>query len=291
MPFIRLSDDFDDHPKFSALSDGAFRLWCQTLAYSRRYETDGVVPLQTVKTRRAYSAPRVAELVKPWKAGENPLWKLDDGSIVIHDYLEWNHSKAETQAKREQDAGRQRKRRLTPLSQHVSQRDNVVTVSGQHAVVPDMGMDLREEKESNVSAFVPVVVAERRDVPDRRFVPRRLGRGVFTGQLPSDHLDHAVCSPNLSWCVPNAVHARLVTALSPKYAGDRAKADDTLKAWYPTVYVDLPQDTVIADDFKFWRAKAAAVFSSPTQGAQPSGRVVPSASATDELLANIKAGR
>lgn len=130
-----------------------------------------------------------------------------------------------------------------------------------------------------------------RETNTGRVQPRRIGRGVFSGQLPYDHVNHAVCSPNLSWCVPNAVHARLVTALSPKYAGDRAKADDTLKAWYPTVYVDLPQDTVIADDFKFWRAKAAAVFSSSTQGAQPSGRVVPSASATDELLANIKAGR
>ena len=278
MPFIRLSDDFDDHPKFSALSDGAFRLWCQTLAYSRRYETDGVVPLATVKTRRAYSAPRVAELVKPWKAGENPLWRLDDGSIVIHDYLEWNHSKAETQAKREQDAGRQRKRRLTPVSQRVSQRDISVTVSGQHAVVPDMGMDPREEKESNAIA-------------DRRFAPRRLGRGVFAGQLPSDHLDHAVCSPNLSWCVPNPVHARLVSALAPKHGGDHAQASDALKAWYPTVFASLAPDTVIADDFKFWRAKAAAVFSSPAPAVQPSGRVVPNAAATAALLASMRAGQ
>ncbi len=262
MPFIRLSDDFDDHPKFAALSDGAFRLWCQTLAYSRRYETDGVVPLLTVKTRRAYAAARVSELVKPWKAGEHPLWLRDGDNVVIHDYLEWNHSKAETQAKREQDAGRQRKRRLQPVSQHVSQRDNVVTVSGQHAVVPDMGMDLREEKESNVSAFVPVVVAERRDVPDRRFVPRRLGRGVFTGQLPSDHLDHAVCSPNLSWCVPNPVHVRLVGALAPKHGGDRNKASEALAAWYSTVFERLPADTVIADDFKFWRGHAEAAFGS-----------------------------
>lgn len=278
MPFIRLSDDFDDHPKFSALSDGAFRLWCQTLAYSRRYETDGVVPLQTVKTRRAYSAARVSELVKPWKAGENPLWKLDDGSIVIHDYLEWNHSKAETQAKREQDAGRQRKRRLQPVSQHVSQRDNTVTVSGQHAVVPDMGMDLREEKESNV-------------VADRRFAPRRLGRGVFSGQLPSDHLDHALCSPNLSWCVPNPVHMRLVSALAPKHGGDRAKADDALKAWYPTVFASLAPDTVIADDFKFWRGHAAAVFGSAAPTAQPAGRVVPNAAATAALIASMRAGQ
>jgi hypothetical protein len=263
MPFIRLSDEYDEHPKVTALSDGAFRLWHQALAYSRRFETDGIVPLVIVKARQSFTTARMTELLRPWKAGENPLWHRQGDDIVIHDYLVWNHSKAEAREAREAANVRMNRHRDRKRNALGDASQDVLSNASPTVCVPGTGMDLLEEKES----ASPPVVAERRDVPDRRFVPRRLGRGVFEGQLPSDHLDHAVCSPNLSWCVPNPVHARLVTALSPKHGGDRAKADSALKEWYPTVFAALPADTVIADDFKFWRGHAAAVFGSKTPDA------------------------
>lgn len=276
MPFIRLSDEYDEHPKVAALSDGAFRLWHQVLAYSRRFETDGIVPVTIVKSRQSFTAARMTELLRPWKAGENPLWKKQGIDVVIHDYLVWNHSKSETLEIRQAANGRMKRHRDAKrhaLSDgesdashpHLSDASRTLSVLG-------TGTDL-SSSEGMQGEPSPPVVAERRDVPDRRFVPRRLGRGVFEGQLPADHLDHAVCSPNLSWCVPNAVHARLVTALSPKHGGDRQKADQTLKDWYPTVFSSLPSDTVIADDFKFWRGHAAAVFGSkPPQASSGSSQ-------------------
>lgn len=111
MAWIRLSDDYTDHPKFANLSDGAFRLWHQAMAFCRKFKTDGLVPTPTVKGFKAFSPKRMNELLTPWRDGEKPLWWTVDGfGVKVHDYLEWNLSKEE-EAK-EADAAVTRMRRL-----------------------------------------------------------------------------------------------------------------------------------------------------------------------------------
>lgn len=111
MAWIRLSDDYTDHPKFSNLSDGAFRLWHQGMAFCRKFKTDGLIPSATVKGFKAFSRKRAEELTAPWNAGENPLWLDVEGfGVKVHDYLDWNLSKEE-EAK-DADAAAKRMRRL-----------------------------------------------------------------------------------------------------------------------------------------------------------------------------------
>lgn len=45
MGWVRLDDNFADHPKVIALSDTAFRLYIETLCYSNRQLTDGFIPM------------------------------------------------------------------------------------------------------------------------------------------------------------------------------------------------------------------------------------------------------
>jgi hypothetical protein len=97
MTWLRLDDGFCEHPKVAGLSARAFRAHLEALCYSARYLTDGIVP----KKARKCSGKIESELQV---AG---LWVIDlEGNVVIHDYLEWNPSKAHVLAKREKDSAR-----------------------------------------------------------------------------------------------------------------------------------------------------------------------------------------
>lgn len=89
MPWVRIDENAMEHPKIGGLPDGAFRLWVQALAYCQKFLTDGVVNAVALKGLRAYSAQRCSVLMA---AG---LWKrATDGSVHVHDFLDWNDSKA-----------------------------------------------------------------------------------------------------------------------------------------------------------------------------------------------------
>ena len=110
MPWIRLSDDYVDHPKFSVLSDGAFRLWHEGMSFCRKFQTDGLIPNVTLKDLRSFSAKRVRELITPWQPGKSALWEtVEDFGVKVHDYLVWNLSKEEEQTDRSAATARMRK--------------------------------------------------------------------------------------------------------------------------------------------------------------------------------------
>lgn len=112
MPFIRLSDNYIDHPKFLALSASAFRLWHEGMAFCRKHQTDGLIPQGTLQGFRYYQAVRVKELATPYQVGAHPLWEtVADFGFRVHDYLFWNLSKEEEQDDRDGATERMRKLR------------------------------------------------------------------------------------------------------------------------------------------------------------------------------------
>ena len=102
MPWVRIDENAMDHPKVGALSDGSFRLWVQALAYCQKHLTDGYVSNQAVRSLFAFSPKRRADLEA---CG---LWDAAEGGIAVHDYLQWNDSRASVTAKR--DAAKDRMR-------------------------------------------------------------------------------------------------------------------------------------------------------------------------------------
>lgn len=147
MPFIRLSDNYIDHPKISALSDGAFRLWHECLAFCRKHQTDGLIPKKNMLQCHSYRSKRLDELLRPWMEGANPLAVLIPSfGFKIHDYLEWNLSKEE--ADDDRDQARLRMRRLrggrSPVVTPPCSREQVGERS---PLVPDReGLDLRSSE-------------------------------------------------------------------------------------------------------------------------------------------------
>jgi hypothetical protein len=87
-----LDDRFTEHPKVDGLTDAAFRLHVAGICYCNRHRTDGKLAAATVprlvpRFRRA----ALAELVS------RGIWYDLNGAgeYEIHDYLQWNDSRAE----------------------------------------------------------------------------------------------------------------------------------------------------------------------------------------------------
>jgi len=102
MPWIRFEDNFPEHPKVLALSDGAFRLHVRAIGYAARHLTDGHVSsaaLRSMTRRPALPAELVA-------AG---IWELNgDDGYKVHDYLHYQPSRADVQEHREADRERKK---------------------------------------------------------------------------------------------------------------------------------------------------------------------------------------
>lgn len=96
MSWARFDDNFGQHPKIVALPDGAFRLHVLAICYCARHETDGLI---STAVARMLVGPRGAKLAV-MLAGAR-LWEHVDGDMYrIHDYLEYNPSRAQAESKR-----------------------------------------------------------------------------------------------------------------------------------------------------------------------------------------------
>lgn len=110
MTWVKVDDAMPRHPKL--LSLGRDRLPCQGLwldgmCYSSAYLTDGFVPVAALER----GCEKYAKLLV--KAG---LWESVDGGYRIHDYHEYQPSRADVTERRRRDAQRQSRHRhgVTP---------------------------------------------------------------------------------------------------------------------------------------------------------------------------------
>jgi len=116
MPWVALDDGWTDHPKLVGLCEhptsqiDAEWLWVRLLTYCNRYLTDGVVkvaalptigPVMPVKRKRQ----AISALVRGGLLEDH---EKPGGYWLIHNYTEWQPSKAEVEAKRakRREAGR-----------------------------------------------------------------------------------------------------------------------------------------------------------------------------------------
>lgn len=92
MTWVKVETGFPRHPKVMGLSDKAFRTYLEALCYCAELLTDGYVPAEFVRRRRAAAAQLVnARLWTPTPDGDGYL---------VHDYLAHNRSRADTEQQR-----------------------------------------------------------------------------------------------------------------------------------------------------------------------------------------------
>ncbi len=116
MPWVRLDDQFPDHPKIDQAGPLAGWLYVCGLAYCNRQLTDGFIPKGTMP--RLSSVPSPAKHAAALVAAG--LWDIVEGGWQIHDYHDFQPTREKVLAERAAATARQQKRRA-------SRRDNAVT--------------------------------------------------------------------------------------------------------------------------------------------------------------------
>ena len=108
MTWVKIDDSFPDHPKIKGLKDDEFRLYMTALCYSSRYLTDGVIPLNIVRTfiESRSKSSRISALV------EANLWEIVADNVVILSYSEYQFTKERIETERKLAAERMNKSRV-----------------------------------------------------------------------------------------------------------------------------------------------------------------------------------
>jgi len=115
MTWLTVDDNFADHPKVEALSDKAFRLHVSGLCYCAKHQTDGKVVASRAARLVGYTSKALTELLG---AG---VWHTSPDGFEIHDFLDWNPSKADVTKRRNASKERQRKHRESRVTESVTE--------------------------------------------------------------------------------------------------------------------------------------------------------------------------
>lgn len=132
---------FHEHPKLLAAGPLGRDLFVAGLSYSREHETDGLVPEHALPTLATYdrvyletpgSLPGVPVQATPSLVARSlvdvGLWHPRADGYLIHDYADYQRTRAELERKREQTRERARRHRSTRGNAAVT-RDRSVTAA------------------------------------------------------------------------------------------------------------------------------------------------------------------
>lgn len=99
MGWVRISDDFYDHPAHAGNGLAAWGLWAWSLAWSNRNLRDGLIPWPVVERMDPDGKASGALL----KSGR---WIKRDDCVEVHDYLEYQPSAEQIREKRAKERER-----------------------------------------------------------------------------------------------------------------------------------------------------------------------------------------
>ena len=124
MPWIRIDDHFDEHPKLAKVGPLGWALWLAGLAYCNRNLTDGFIPWSTASTLVPWDYPE-GDLPTRIYVGSDKMvseedavdgvrvifllvdagiWDRVAGGYQVHDYEDYQPTKAQIMAEREAKA-------------------------------------------------------------------------------------------------------------------------------------------------------------------------------------------
>jgi hypothetical protein len=150
MTWVKIDDSFPDHPKIKGLKDDEFRLYMTALCYSSRYLTDGVIPLNIVRTfiESRSKSSRISALV------DANLWEIVADNILILSYSEYQFTKERIETERKLAAERMAKSRGLRRTNTVT--DGEVHPPHTHPIpipIPNKDISTRNPSDSEFNLF------------------------------------------------------------------------------------------------------------------------------------------
>lgn len=137
MAWLELDDRILEHPKFiravKLAGSDAIHLWLGIKAYCGQQLTDGFVPADMLDEVRGPTDRRKRAVALKALIEVGLLERRDDGSISMHDYLDWSSSRENVLDRREK--ARERKAKSRDPSRRDTQRDFARTDSDVTPVV------------------------------------------------------------------------------------------------------------------------------------------------------------
>lgn len=191
---MRLEVSYIDHPKFLALSDGAFRLWHEGKSYCEKHLTDGLILAAAARGFPHFSKPRLAELQVLITGYAAPLWETHPLGFAMHDYLHYSDRReyvreriAQKEASRKEDRDRltrwreaKRKRREITRSETPIETPYETPIETHHETPHETAL-----KRSSTSSYTSTYKKEEEEAV-KRVSPAppsaRSKRPIFTGQ-------------------------------------------------------------------------------------------------------------
>lgn len=114
--WTKIDDRFNNHPKIAQAGPFATLLYIKGLVYCNQYLTDGFIPETVARTlidwqpeADAFASKRPPDnQALARRLLEHLLWESVDGGYMVHDYLEYQMSKADAEKRKRQQkrAGR-----------------------------------------------------------------------------------------------------------------------------------------------------------------------------------------
>jgi len=222
--WIKLDDHFSDHPKI--LTQGHFAPFITTIqvrafCYAGRYLTDGFIPKAVTAsfTRdfEEWSITVLDQVIKPASEHDWPtimcasgLWKQTESGYMIHDYLQYNPSKAEVLEERAKAKERMQKARSPEVQKKFDRTSQEVRLppspSPSPSPIPIPSTTKKKEKtlahsENERQGFDTFWEA----------YPKKVGKGEARkawhrkGDVALDHILEAIQKQKRSWSDPKFI--------------------------------------------------------------------------------------
>jgi hypothetical protein len=269
----RFDDGTPDNVKLIAAGPVAAWMWFCGVLYCRKALTDGFIPKAVVPSL-------VRDLKQPFKHAarlvEVRLWHDALGGYEVHDYLDWNPTKAAMNAYRKHD--RERKQKKHGIQSEVSSGIQTESVRNPADVADEraragVASRAKSESESESERFVGSGSSEgslRETTAPLPPTVARLGAGMRPGGLVGDHRR---CAPQASeacargLCVPAFLVSQWLTQMDADVLPDVAAAD--VKRFVRETLDGLPPGPVGDDPLKFWRDAWRVAHGSRTGRSEP----------------------
>lgn len=244
MAWLKIDDRVRTHPKIAKAGPSAAWLWFCGICYCREHLSDGFIPNEVVSAL-ALNLPSPSKHAA--KLVDVRLWEPADGGYQVHNFLDWNPSKAEVLSLRDKERDKKRTYRGTDEGQTRDASRDHAGARGSGSV-SRLGSDGFGEESARETAprSKPIPIDAELAIEFAQPMPP-----LINGAEIRRHGMHAWCSDR-GLCVPMGLHTEFKARLGADDAHVR------LKAWYPTVVAKYAGQPVGDDLFAFWRNEFAA---------------------------------